>query len=264
MEKMSSYERIKNILKRKPVDRIGLLEHFWEDTQKVWTEQGHIKEEESLADHFGFDIEMNWPFNCVANLDFEPEVIEETEDTVLTLDGNGAMLRTHKKHDTTPEHVDFTVKDRKKWQEYKEMLKPDKKRINFEEYKNIKKKAKEKNKFFVWSGVNVFEQMHPLCGHENLLMGMALDPDWVKDMVHTYSGLTIDLMEILFSEEGPPDGIWFYEDLGFKNKPFMSTAMYKEIIQPGHKKTIDYVKTRRLPVIMHSCGYVEPLVPGII
>ena len=49
-----------------------------------------------------------------------------------------------------------------------------------------------------------------------------------------------DLMEILFSKEGEPDGIWFYEDLGFKQKPFMSPAMYKEIIQPGHIKTIQY------------------------
>jgi len=49
----------------------------------------------------------------VANLDFEPITIEETEETILQLDGNGAKLRRHKLHDSTPEHVDFTVKDRR-------------------------------------------------------------------------------------------------------------------------------------------------------
>jgi len=86
----------------------------------------------------------------------------------------------------------------------------------------------------------------------------------VKDMVNIYAQLTIDLQEILFAEEGPPDGIWFYEDMGFKGRPFMSPAMYKEIIQPGHIATIEYAKSRNLPVIMHSCGFVEPLVPGMI
>ena len=86
-----------------------------------------------------------------------------------------------------------------------------------------------------------FELMHPVCGHEYMLMGMALDPDWVKDMVNTYAQLTVDLQEILFAEEGKPDGIWFYEDMGFKERPFMSPAMYSEIIQPGHK-TIDYAQ----------------------
>jgi len=31
-----------------------------------------------------------------------------------------------------------------------------------------------------------------------MLVGMALDPDWIKDMVETYTNLTINLQEILF------------------------------------------------------------------
>ena len=53
---MTSKERISNILKRKPVDRIGLFEHFWGDTQKAWTTQGHLKEGESLYSHFDYSI----------------------------------------------------------------------------------------------------------------------------------------------------------------------------------------------------------------
>jgi uroporphyrinogen decarboxylase len=97
-----------------------------------------------------------------------------------------------------------------------------------------------------------------------MLVGMAVDPGWVKDMVETYSRLTIDLWEMLFLQEGLPDGIWFYEDMGFRNHPFMSPAMYKEIIQPAHTRTIDWAHNHSLPVIMHSCGYVAPLVPLMI
>ncbi len=262
---MTSIERMQRILARKPVDRIGLFEHFWGDTLSEWTAQGHIEAGTSLEDHFGFDIQNAWPFNMVARLDYEPEVVEETEETILTRDGNGALLRQHKQHDSTPEHVDFLVQDRAGWEEHiKPFLTPDPRRIARETYRDTRRLAAEKQRLFCWAGVNVFEMMHPVCGHEYMLMGMAMDPDWVKDMVATYAQLTLDLMDMLFEEEGLPDAIWFYEDMGFKGRPFVSLDMYREIIQPAHKATIEYAHARGLPVIMHSCGYVAPLVPGMI
>ncbi len=262
---MTGKERMERLLKRQPVDRIGVYEHFWGDTRKQWQEAGYIGEEENADDHFNFDMKESWCINMVADPDFEPEVLEETEDTILKRDGNGAVLRTHKKHNSTPEHVDFLVKDRKGWEEHiKPKLKAEERRIDFEAYRNAKKQAAEAERFFVWSGTNVFELMHPVAGHEYMLMGMALDPDWVKDMVNTYSKLIVELQEILFEREGIPDGIWFYEDMGYKNTPFMSPAMYDEIIFEGHKLTIDFAKSKNLPVIMHSCGFVEPLLPGMI
>lgn len=265
MGAMTGRERIGNILLRKPADRIGVYEHFWGDTQKKWAQEGHIKPDENLNDHFGYDMTACWAFNLVADLDFVPQVVEETEETVLMRDGNGALLRRHKLHDSTPEHVDFLVKDRAAWEEHiKPHLKPDRRRINFEGYRQAKAYAAQKDIYFCWSGVNVFELMHPVCGHEYMLMGMALDPDWVKDMVATYSELTLALQEMLFAAEGPPDGIWYYEDMGFKERPFMSPAMYREIVLPGHKTTFDYAHSKNLPVIVHSCGFVEPLVAGLL
>lgn len=262
---MESIERISNILKRKPVDRIGVYEHIWGYTQEKWIDEGHLKKGENIADHFGYDIRECWAFNMIADLDFVPQIVEETEDTILSRDGNGALLRRHKKHASTPEHVDFEVKDRESWEtKIKPLLKPERRRINFEAYRNAKKNAANQNRFFVWSGINVFEQMHPVCGHEYMLMGMVLDPDWIKDMVDTYSRLTVELQEILFAEEGRPDGIWFYEDMGFKGKPFISPDMYMEIINPGHVRTFGFAHSMNLPVIVHSCGYVEPLISGLL
>lgn len=265
MEQLSGKERISRIIRRQSVDRIGLYEHFWGDTRKQWIAQGHLKEEENLDDHFNFDLSECWPCRYIADPEFKNEVVEEDAETILERDGNGALLRRHKYHNATPEHVDFMVKDRTLWDEkVKAMLKPTRNRINFEAYRKAKERADAAGRFFVHSGVNVFEAIHPLCGHENLLLGMALDPDWIKDMADTYSDLMMNLMEILFAEEGKPDGIWFYEDMGFKQRPFMSPEMYRDLILPGHKKTVDYAHSLGLPVIMHSCGYVEPLIPGII
>ena len=262
---MTGKERMQRILKHQPVDRIGLFEHFWNDTYKTWYEQGHVPGGQSFEDHFQFDMQECWAFNLVADLDFKQQVVAEDEDTITFLDGNGAILRRHKFHDTTPEHVDFTVKEREDWEKIKPLLlNPDPRRINFEGYRKVKKAAADAGRFFVWSGVNVFECIHPVCGHENMLVGMALDPDWVRDMAETYAKLTVELQKILFEQEGYPDGIWYYEDMGYKGSPFMSPQMYRDIIKPSHIYTIHYAKEHNLPVIMHSCGFVEPLLPDMI
>lgn len=265
MQPLTSVERITRILRRQPVDRIGLFEHFWGDTQRAWTEAGHIQAGEDLGDHFGFDLELCWPLNMVADLDYVPEVVEETEETIVRRDGNGALLRSHKLHDATPEHLDFLVKDRATWEAYiKPRLTPDRRRINFQAYREARAHAREHGRFFAWSGVNVFEIMKDVTGHVNMLIGMAEDPDWVRDMAQTYSHLTTELQEILFAEEGRPDGIWFYEDMGFKQRPFVSPAMYREMLQPAHLHTFQFAHALGLPVIVHSCGMVAPLVPGLM
>ncbi len=262
---LSSRERIANILEHKPVDRIGLYEHFWLDTYQAWVDQGHVGQNERFVDHFDFDLDAAAPFNMVVDLDFEPEILEETEETRLVKDGNGAILRHHKLHDATPEHVDFTVKDRTGWEEWvKPKLQADRRRINVEAYREVKERARKANRFFVWRGINVFEILKDICGHEHMLVGMALDPEWVRDMAMTYARLTVELQEILFAEEGWPDGVWYYEDMGFKGHPFMSPQMYREIIWPAHRHSIGFAKSHGKPVIVHSCGYVEPLVPGLI
>ena len=266
MAEMTSKERMTNALAHQPVDHVPVAVSPWGATTKRWREEGHIGEEEDVAEHFGQDLRTGGWLNSVVDLDFEAEVIEETEETKLMLDGNGAKLRRHKLHDSTPEHIDFTVKDRKTWQEFAKprLVDLDRRRIPFEGYRDAKKFAEEKQRFFCWGGVAPFEQMHPLCGHEYMLMGMALDPEWVKDMVLTYARLTVNHLEVLFEEEGLPDGFFFYEDMGFKNKPFMSPAMYQEIMLPGHKLLFDFAHSKGGKVIVHSCGFVEPLVPGMI
>jgi uroporphyrinogen decarboxylase len=262
---MTGKERISRILQHKAVDRIGLFEHFWGDTLALWREQGHIQPDEDLSTHFGFDIENQWSFNYKADLNWQDEVVEETEDTITVRDGNGALLRTHKKHNATPEHVAFKVTDREFWElDIKPILGFEPRRINQEAYSKTRRHAADAGCFFFVSGVNIFEAIHPVCGHENLLMGMALDPDWVLDMAMTYADLIIACHEELFAREGEPDGVWFYEDMGFKQRPFMSPDMYRELVMPAHKRVIDFCHGRGLPVIMHSCGFVEPLLPHMI
>jgi uroporphyrinogen decarboxylase len=262
---MTARERVQNLLERKPADRAAFNESLWPETVKRWTDAGHLKKDESAHLHFKMEIESAGWLNSSANLDVADQVVEENEETKLVRNSNGALLRWWKNKSGTPEHVDFLVKDRAGWEEHiKPFLKPDRRRTSFEGYRDTKKAAAERQNFFCWAGVNVFEQMHPMCGHEHMLAGMALDPDWIAEVARTYADLTIGMWEMLFAEHGLPDGIFFYEDMGFKEKPFMSPAMYRALILPAHQRTIGWAHQRGLRVVMHSCGFIEPLVPGMI
>jgi len=266
MQVMTSKERFLNALARKPVDMLPCIDGLWGETSEKYVAEGHLQKDEDVVAHFDLSCRSDGWLNSTADLDFEPKVLEETEDTILRLDGNGAQLRSWKNKSGTPEHVGFTVMDRTAWEETikPHMLHLDRRRFNLEGYRKTRELCAEDDRAFCWAGVAPFEQMHPVCGHENMLVGMALDPEWVKDMVITYADMTIAHLEVLFAEGGVPDAMWFFEDMGFKEKPFMSPAMYADIVQPGHKKLFDFAHSLGAPVIVHSCGFVEPLVPGMI
>ena len=99
--------------------------------------------------------------------------------------------------------------------------------------------------------------MHPLVGHEEMLAAMIYDPDWITDMAQTYAEMTVRAQKLLFEREGKPDGIWYYEDMGYKGAPFMSPAMYDRFLYPAHKYTFDFAKSLDLPVIVHSLSLIH-------
>lgn len=266
MSELSSRERISRQLRHQCVDRIGVYESFWQYTLRHWEQQGKIPAHTNAGEHFGLDIMLCGPCNMKIDPQAQDRIVGEDEDTVTMLDGNGATLRRHKKHDSTPEHIDFAIRERAQWLE---LAKPfltaeTEKRLNFTAYRAARRLAADQGRFFCWAGVNVFELLHPICGHQNLLLGMALDPDWIRDMAETYSELILQLQQELFAAEGQPDGIWYWEDMGFKGRPFMSPEMYRQLIMPAHQKTIAFAHSLDLPVIMHSCGFVEPLLPDMV
>ena len=266
MKTMTHKERVLNALNRKPVDLLACGDGLWGETHQKYLSQGKLKEGEDPTVHFDMSWRSGGWLNGMADLDFVEQLVEETPDTILKINGNGAQLRWWKNKAGTPEHVAFAVTERPHWEDQikPHLLQVDRRRIPFEQYRQQKQLAAQENRAFCWAGVAPFEQMHPVCGHENMLMGMALDPDWVTDMVLTFADFTLKHLDVLFAEEGPPDFFWFYEDMGFKDKPFMSPAMYEDLVAPGHKRLFDYAHALGLPVMVHSCGFVEPLVPGLI
>ena len=157
---------------------------------------------------------MSWKLiNLFADPGPSDKVVEETDTDKLVRNGNGALLRWRKNGSGAPEHVDFLVKERKGWLEHMRPRVVDRgvypRRIDFAHYRETLAECAEKNLFFTAGVVGAFDVMNELCGHEHVLVGMALDPDWVRDMVDVYSRVAIELLEMLFGQAGLPDGFGY-------------------------------------------------------
>ena len=274
---LTGKERIDRIMRHLPVDRIGLFEVFWRETATQWIDQGHVATSEELSDHFGLDLRRTggeitpqpWALiNLVADLNAGNRVVDETETVKLVRDGNGALLRWLKGASGAPEHVDFLVKSREDWQEH---IRPRlletrdfERRIDVDRYRAYRACCAHQNVYLSAGVVGAFDLITPLCGHMTALMAMATDPEWVRDMASVYTTVTINLLEILFEQEGLPDALWVWDDLGYKRHPFMSPGMYRALIFPAHRQLFDFARGRDLPVILHSDGLVETLIPHLI
>ena len=102
--------------------------------------------------------------------------------------------------------------------------------------------------------------MGDVCMYESLL----LDPEWIHDYNRVYTDFFIAHYRVLIEEAGKPDGIWIYEDLGYKNGLFCSPTVLEALISPYYKELVDFFHSYDLPVVLHSCGGIEAALPLIV
>ena len=69
-------------------------------------------------------------------------------------------------------------------------------------------------------------------GDVTLYQSLLLDPDWVHDYNRVYTDFYKAHFTYMFEQVGLPDGIWIYEDLGYKNGLFASPKVLGEVIFP--------------------------------
>jgi uroporphyrinogen decarboxylase len=263
---MTSRERMKALFARELPDRMGLYEHFWGETLRdYWPEEGYPKDADP-GDFFDYDIKgMGWSLNTCPFVDFEEELVEEADEWKVTKNARGATLKHWKEKSGTPEHIGFDCTTPEIWREkFREpLLGVNRDRIDFEATRESYEKAMATDKFVVGGNLFVYEILRGTLGDVVMLESMLLDPDWIKDCCQVYLDLYRTHYALLFDEIGKPDGMFIYEDLGYRQGLFASPATYQELIMPYHKALVDFFHDYGLPVMIHTCGGVTEAVPLI-
>jgi uroporphyrinogen decarboxylase len=114
----------------------------------------------------------------------------------------------------------------------------------------------------LWFGFDVAHSQ--LAGTENVLIGLYEEPEWVTDMFDTFLNVSLSLAQKILDAGYEFDGIKWYDDMGYKNSPFFSPDMYRELLKPYHKKAVDWAHERGLVTELHSCGYIEPFIGDLV
>jgi uroporphyrinogen decarboxylase len=292
---MTSQKVIDHLLRNKPVERVGLRGSPWADTIAAWVEQGYPtrmvhkevgeqrwrrddgrqvevevagKYEEPVPtwEHFGYDMVGAGPWFDIMPLRDHTELLEETDEWEVKRNGAGAALKYWKHKSGTPEHIDFTMTTREVWErDYRShLLDLDTERVDT---KKMSEQMSKLQKAQVWTHFGhmfIWESMRQSMGDITLYESLILDPEWVHDYNRVYTDFYKAHFAYMFEQVGTPDGIWIYEDMGYKNGLFASPKVLGEVIFPYYAELNDFFHSYDLPVVLHTCGSTKAALPLIV
>ena len=257
----TSKERIDLALQHREADRVALYDSPWPTTVRRWREEG-LPDGKSPAEYFGYEI---------ANVGYDrgfgitPEVLEETDEYVIRRTNLGSVTKDWKNRASTPELIDFLIKDEATWREVRDRYRPNEGRVDLEKTRQAVAQARAAGKWIALGGGFGFQLIFSrIVGPERTMVAMAENPDWAREMFEAVGEMTIGMAEIMLGAGVELDGAHLADDLGYRNGPFFSPAMYRELLFPIHRRVCDFFAARGLPVILHACGNVNELLPHLI
>lgn len=292
---MNSQALIRGLFAKQPVERAGLTGNPWPETYVKWVQQGYPTQliekkpgeehwdpatgkqlEVTQADvylqpvpawqYFNYDMSHTYGFWDYHPLVDHKEIIEETDEWEVYENGSGAHLKYWKYKSGTPEHIAFKMTTREVWErDYRpHIVAWEPARINLQTARENYKQATDAGVWRYFGHLHVFEAMRSSMGDVTLYESLLLDPAWIHDYCRAYTDFFLASFHYLFDHVGLPDGVWLYEDLGYKNGLFASPRTYRNLIFPYYKEMIDFFHSLGLPIVLHSCGSVAQAMDMIV
>jgi uroporphyrinogen decarboxylase len=292
---MTSREVIDNLLRGKKAERMGLTDSPWGDTMANWVAQGYptrmvhkeigdtywqredgrwedvlvegeYEEPVPAWEHFDYDLVGVGPWFDVMPIRDYDELVSETDEWDIRRNGAGAALKYWKHKSGTPEHIDFKMTSRAVWErDYRpHLVEWDPERVDL---RQTRKNFLDPQKYSKWTHFGhmfIWECMRQSMGDITLYESLLLDPAWIHDYNRVYTDFYKKYFTYIFEQVGLPDGVWIYEDLGYKNGLFASSKVLSELIFPYYTELVAFFHGYNLPVVLHSCGSTAEAVPLVI
>lgn len=262
VNEMTSKERFTRMYAHQEADRVPIIDSPWQGTLLRWKKEG-MPEDADWRDFFGVDKTRGIGANISPR--YEARVLEENDEFVISTTNWGVTLKNFKIPDSTPEFLDYKINTPERWEEAKARMKPSRDRIDWDYLKkNYPLWQKEGSwiEAHFWFGFDVLHSW--MAGFETVMFAMLEDPEWFKDMVNTYLECNLAAFKMIWNEGYRFDCISWPDDMGYKGTTFFSNGMYQELLQPYHKRAIDWAHERGVKAHLHSCGNIMKRVPQLI
>ncbi|WP_455013844.1 uroporphyrinogen decarboxylase family protein [Hominenteromicrobium sp.] len=259
---MTSWERFKRMYEHREADRIPIIDEPWSGTLRRWRREG-MPEGMDWCDYFDVDK------LGIINIDISPRMpeitLEETDRYYIRTSPWGVTMKHFKEEDSTPEFLDFTITTQEAWDQAKKQMTLEDDRIPWEMLRQNYDKWRAEGRWIravFWFGFDVTHSW--MMGTENTLIAMMEEPELVEDMFDTYLSRCETLFSRIWDAGYHFAEIFWYDDMGYKGTTFFSPNMYRRMLQPYHKRAVDWAHNRGIYAQLHSCGDVMTLLPDIV
>jgi uroporphyrinogen decarboxylase len=284
---MNARERVLAALNHQEADRVPIHDSPWAATVERWHREGMPVT--NPAEYFDYELVL---FSADTTPRVPIEVVSETDEYIVHRTPFGGLRRDHKDYTSTPEIMDYPCKTRADWEALKRRLTPSADRVDWEGTSragtivNVDprgeesvlekgrrdwrrgldgcKQAHAQGRFVCYQSMVGYDKLQFYLRTEELLIAIATDPDWVRDMYEADADLAIAMYEIMAQGGFEFDGVWLTCDLGYRNGLLFSPRHYDEQLRPTLRRLFQYFRGKGLPVILHSCGCVRDLIPRFI
>ena len=288
---MTSRERVIAAIERKPLDRIPRYEGFWEDALERWAAEGmelqpvptlvvegvEKKIGSAVGNYFGFDMA---PLYMDVSMRFPTGIIHDDGEKLTITDRSGYTVRRYKNKVSSMDFVEHKVKDTEDWERYKDRLRldpDDTARVDCDSYflhtaeypswdglKEIFTHYRKLERYIPVVVYGPWESAWRHHGFEDSLMDLIAEPEMMGEMFEAITDLTIAVLQKMLDMGCKPDALWLTEDMGGTHTTLFSPGTYRELLFPCHKRLGDFLHANGMHFMMHSCGFIEPLLPDLI
>lgn len=112
---------------------------------------------------------------------------------------------------------------------------------------------------FGWA---LFERAWSLRGLVEFMMDMAGDPQYAGELLDRVADIQLALIH-RFLALGV-DGFYFGDDYGGQANMLIAPKMWRALIKPRLARLFEPIRAAGLPILMHSDGHIEPILPDLV
>ncbi len=192
---------------------------------------------------------------------FDEEVIEERGDRKIIRDGNGALCEVFTDGSSTiPHYLEFFVKDRASWKEFKKRLDPDAPGRVPEDWDARAKVWNERDTPLGVFGGSLYGWIRNWMGFEGAAMMLYDDPWIVEDAMEILTDISVSTLEKVCPTV-EFDFCMLWEDMAFKNGPMISPKHFRQFMVPRYKRITEVLRRHGCETVFVDCdGLIHELV----
>ena len=258
---MTTWERFTRMYQHKEADRVPILDSPWKQTIDRWESEGM-----PTRDYISFfDLDKTGRVGADYSPLFPARTVEETDEYTIYTTSWGATLKSWKHIASTPDFLDFTVKDRESWADAKARMTPSRDRVDWLRLKESYPRWRAEGRWIaagMWFGFDVTHSW--MAGTERILVALLEDPEWCFDMFNTFLDMNIAMLDMIWDEGYTFDEVNWPDDMGYKGTQFFSLKVYRELIKPVQRRAVEWAHAKGVKARLHSCGDITKFIPEFV